>query len=271
MSLDRAASGSAESSSFWRRVFAVIAGMGVLGLGLCAFGAQPALAAPPQEGVSFGTFFRVLGICAAAVSVIALILVQFVFYDRFRRTTRHWILMVLLLVFPLLSVLATMETVMEETKTVNSCQSCHVMEPFVGDMKDSSSTTLASQHFSNKWIPKQQCYQCHTTYGVHGTLAGKRDGFRHWLLYVTGTYDMPIQYSGSYPNANCTSCHAGDPDFESVDVHSAIRTRLATDKVSCTSCHGPPHPTPDEREVHASVEAPAAGITSISDSTASVQ
>jgi nitrate/TMAO reductase-like tetraheme cytochrome c subunit len=219
----------------------------MLGLGVWALGSPPALAASGEAGISFGTFFRVLGIGAAALSLVALILVQFVFRDRFQRKTRHWILLLLLLVFPLVSMLGAMQTVTEETKTVASCNSCHVMEPFVNDMKNPASATLAAQHYKNSWIPKQQCYQCHTTYGVHGTLAAKRDGFRHWLLYVTGTYDEPIQYSGSYPNVNCTSCHGKDPDFRAVDAHAALQDRLQSDEVSCASCHGPPHLAPPDR------------------------
>lgn len=233
----------------------VVLGLLIAGLGAWAVGAPPALGA--EDGtITFGTFFRTLGIGAAAVAIIAIVLVQFVFHDRFRRTTRHWILMVLLLVLPLISVLGTMETVMEETKTVASCNSCHVMEPFVNDMQASASPTLAARHYKNNWIPKQQCYQCHTTYGVHGTLAAKRDGFRHWLLYVTETYDEPIQYSGSYPNVNCTHCHAGTDKFESVQAHSALRPLLATDQVSCARCHGPPHPAPPDRALLDSISAP---------------
>jgi nitrate/TMAO reductase-like tetraheme cytochrome c subunit len=217
------------------------------GIGLFALIAMPAFGASDQAGITSGTLFRVIGLVAAGLAIVGLILVQFVYYDRFHRTTRHWILLVLLLVFPLISMLGTMETVMEETKSVDSCNSCHVMEPFVNDMQDDSSATLAAQHVKNSWIPKNQCYQCHTTYGVHGTLAAKRDGFRHWLLYVTQTYEEPIQYSGSYPNVNCTSCHAGSPDFQAVEAHASLRERLANDRVSCASCHGPPHPAPPDR------------------------
>lgn len=236
-------------------MWSLVLGLLIVGIGVGGFGAVPAFGA--EEGtVTFGTFFRVLGIVAAGTAIIALILVQFVFHDRFHRTTRHWILMVLLLVFPLITVLGTMETVMEETKTVASCNSCHVMEPFVNDMRTDDSPTLAARHYKNNWIPKQQCYQCHTTYGVHGTLAAKRDGFRHWLLYVTGTYDEPIQYSGSYPNVNCTNCHAGTDGFQSVESHSALRPLLATDQVSCVDCHGPPHPASPDRALLDSISAP---------------
>lgn len=216
------------------------------GLVLMMLGAPPAYGAE-GDAVTFGTFFRTIGVVAAGTAIVALVLVQFVFYDRFDRTTRQWILMVLLLVFPLIAVLGTMETVMEETKSVDSCNSCHVMEPFVNDLREANSTTLAARHYENRWIPKQQCYQCHTTYGVHGTLEGKRDGFRHWLLYVTETYDEPIEYSGSYPNVNCLNCHAGTDQFKSVQSHASLRPLLASDKVSCTTCHGPAHPPAPDR------------------------
>ena len=85
-------------------MWGIVLGLAIVGVGLGVFGAVPAFGA---EGgpVTFGTFFRTLGIGAAATAIVALILVQFVFHDRFHRTTRHWILMVLLLVFPLISVI----------------------------------------------------------------------------------------------------------------------------------------------------------------------
>lgn len=255
------------TASWCQRIAACLA----VCLGVWILGSDLAWAAPEKTGITFGSFFRLFAIGTATLAVVSLILVQYVFHDRFRRTTRHWILLLLLLVFPLLSMLGTMETVMEETKTVDSCNSCHVMEPFVNDMQDPKSATLAAQHFKNSWIPKQQCYQCHTTYGVHGTLAAKRDGFRHWLLYVTGSYDKPIQYSGSYPNVNCTSCHGSDPDFRVVEAHTALRDRLASDAVSCATCHGPPHPAPPDRpSPHAVTDDPASSAPS-SEATASSQ
>jgi len=206
-----------------------------------------AWAASSQQGVTATDLLRTAGIVAAVTAIVGLVLIEFIFRSSLSRGTYHWLLFFGLLALPGLAMLGTTETVFQETKTVVSCQSCHVMDPFVNDLQNPKSPTLAARHYKNKWIEKNQCYQCHTTYGAHGTLASKRDGFRHWLLYVTKTWPEPIEYSGSYPNSNCTACHAGTPSFEAVESHDALERELRADEVSCTSCHGPPHPTPDER------------------------
>lgn len=207
----------------------------------------PVLAAG-EQGLSFARLLRYLAIATTVGAIVLVVLVEFVLRDRLDRGTYFWLLLMGLFVLPFLSLTGTTSTVFEETKTVDSCASCHIMQPFVKDMKDPNSTTLASKHFTNRWIPTHQCYQCHTGYGVHGTLAAKRDGFRHWLMYVTETYPEEIQFRGSYPNSNCLDCHASTPKFESVESHQALRQRLEADRITCTSCHGPPHPTPGERE-----------------------
>ncbi len=137
--------------------------------------------------------------------------------------------------------------VFEETKTVRSCAACHVMDPFVSDLRNPDSTTLAARHYRNKWIPAHQCYTCHTTYGMHGALQAKLGGVRHWWRYVTGTWQEPIRHRGPYPNSNCLFCHAGTPKFAGQAMHTAMATDLTTNKVGCVTCHGPPHPPPSER------------------------
>lgn len=209
-------------------------------------GSMPAFA--QDAGITSGELFRTIGIVAAVAGIVALVLVEFVFRGRLSRGAYRLGLAVLLFALPVITLMSATETVFETTKKVSSCNSCHVMEPFVADMKSERSTTLASQHYQKKWIAKNQCYQCHTTYGVHGTLAGKRDGFRHWLLYVTRTWDEPIQHSGAYPNVNCYQCHGGTENYQNQRAHSAIREQLAADEIGCASCHGPPHPTPPERD-----------------------
>jgi hypothetical protein len=81
---------------------------------------------------------------------------------------------------------------------------------------------------------------------------GKRDGFRHWLYYVTNTYADPIQYAGSYDNSNCLACHQGTAKWERVKSHQALVAEFSTDRIACIACHGPPHPLPNERKKVAS-------------------
>lgn len=201
-----------------------------------------------EQGITVGELMRLAGIFAVVAALFILILIEFVYRDRINRMNYRLLLIISLFVLPVIVGLGTSATVLETTKTVQSCGTCHVMDPFVNDLYDPGSTTLAARHYKNQWISEYQCYTCHTTYGAHGTFEGKRDGFRHWLLFVTRTWDEPISYSGSYPNMNCTACHGGTTAYLDVPSHLALADKFRTDEVSCTSCHGPAHPTPQERD-----------------------
>jgi hypothetical protein len=133
--------------------------------------------------------------------------------------------------------------VFEGTREVQGCTSCHVMRPMTNDMKDPESISLAARHYRNRWIADQQCYHCHTDYGLNGTLHAKMEGYRHLLRYVTHTYPEPIKLRGEYLNENCLSCHRGTPKFEGVSSHRSARERLEESKMNCLNCHGPAHPS----------------------------
>lgn len=209
--------------------------------------ASSSWAAGAHDTVSSVAAFRGIGIAATVAGILLLVLVQYVYLKRLRHNTYHWLLLVGVFFLPFVATWSTTTTVMEGTKSVEACMSCHVMHPFVNDMTNASSSTLAARHYRSNWIAKDQCYACHVTYGVTGTMAGKRDGFRHWLHYVTNTYLDPIQYVGSYANSNCLSCHQGTGEWERVKSHQALVGELSTDRIACIACHGPPHPLPKER------------------------
>ena len=126
---------------------------------------------------------------------------------------------------------------------VDACNRCHVMRPMVNDMMDPQSDTLAARHFKNRWIPRDQCYGCHSDYGLSGDLAAKMEGFRHLARYTTRTYREPIQYRGVFDNDNCLKCHAGMPKFEAVPWHHTVMASLVKNETSCLNCHGLSHPT----------------------------
>jgi Nitrate/TMAO reductases, membrane-bound tetraheme cytochrome c subunit len=131
----------------------------------------------------------------------------------------------------------------EGTHEVRACNGCHVMRPMVVDLLEPGSDTLAARHTKNKWIPENQCYGCHSDYGLSGSLAAKMEGYRHLVRYTTGFYREPIIYRGHFDNANCLKCHAGTVAFESRISHRDVRQRLADSNMSCTNCHGWAHPT----------------------------
>jgi nitrate/TMAO reductase-like tetraheme cytochrome c subunit len=130
---------------------------------------------------------------------------------------------------------------------VEGCAGCHVMRPMVTDLRDPNSDTLAARHFKNHWIPQDQCYQCHSDYGLGGDLEAKMTGFRHLARYTTRTYEEPIVGRASFNNQNCLKCHEGMPRFEAVQSHHAAQDLLGTSGMSCLNCHGRAHPTRDQR------------------------
>ena len=211
-----------------------------------------ALAEAGSQAIQEVGLLRGLGIASALVGIIVLVLTQYFYRNKITRGTYHWLLLLALFVPPLTATLSTTATVMEGTKSVQACASCHVMHTFVNDLKDPSSPTLAARHYRNNWIAKDQCYACHVTYGATGTLAGKRDGFRHWVYYITNTYSDPIKYAGSYENSNCLACHGQTTKWEQVKSHQALAEEFSTDRIACIRCHGPPHPLPSERKLSAS-------------------
>jgi nitrate/TMAO reductase-like tetraheme cytochrome c subunit len=202
-----------------------------------------AMAAPePPHGATLAGTLEAVALCAILAALVGLVLVEFVLKSRLARSTYRWTLLLGLFVLPGVALLGTTGHMFESMKTVEACQSCHVMDPFVADMHDTTSASLAARHYRSGAIPAKQCYACHTGYGIFGTVESKRDGFRHWLLYVTDTWKEPITYKGTYPNANCLSCHATSPTFTAVESHRALRAQLSADEMNCFTCHGLPHP-----------------------------
>jgi cytochrome c nitrite reductase small subunit len=196
----------------------------------------------PPHGTTLGDTLRLVALTAIFVGLAGLLLVEFVWKRRVPRSTYRWLMLLGLLVAPAFALLGTAGSMFEEMKQVESCNSCHVMNGFVDDMRDPGSATLAARHYRSGAIPAKQCYSCHTGYGIFGTMEAKRDGFRHWLLYVTRTWKEPITFKGTYPNDNCLACHAGSPEFRAVPSHASLREHLEGDEMGCFTCHGLPHP-----------------------------
>jgi len=135
----------------------------------------------------------------------------------------------------------------EGVHEVRGCASCHVMLPMVNDMRDPGSETLAARHYKNKWIAKDQCYQCHSDYGLGGGLEAKMTGFRHLARYTTRTYQEPIKARVKFDNNNCLTCHDGTPKWVAIPPHVESHKELASNQMSCLDCHGDAHPTAAQR------------------------
>jgi cytochrome c nitrite reductase small subunit len=135
----------------------------------------------------------------------------------------------------------------EGVHEVRGCASCHVMRPMVNDMMDPQSMTLSARHFKNRWIAENQCYHCHSDYGLSGDVEAKMTGFRHLARYTTRTFHEPIHARVRFDNKNCLNCHARTPKFEAVQSHKTVANKLASNQMICLNCHGQAHPTSLQR------------------------
>jgi len=138
---------------------------------------------------------------------------------------------------------------LEASKSVAACGACHVMESHVKDLRDPKSETLAALHFKNRYIQENHCYNCHTDYGMFGTIKAKWDGLGHTIRYTTGAYHLPLKIAHPYSNVHCLGCHGTSAKFLNPEKHSKQdMPDLLSGKTSCLDCHGPAHPRPEERK-----------------------
>jgi cytochrome c nitrite reductase small subunit len=157
-------------------------------------------------------------------------------------TTRGWLFVSVGLV-PVMVAFFSFAHGLEASATVSACGSCHVMTPFVRDLHDLKSDTLAAKHFKNRYIREDQCYTCHSDYGLGGTIKAKMAGLGHVWRNTVGRYEIPIKIAEPYPNTRCLGCHAESQKFLNAAGHpKAELHNLVDGAVSCIACHGPAHP-----------------------------
>lgn len=187
--------------------------------------------------------WTILILCLAAI----LITVYAVFIRRrdfTRDSVTKWLLLITFVIISPFVYILSFGMSIEETKPVSFCNSCHIMEGYVTDLKNPRSDHIASLHYRVRWIAKDQCYQCHTDYGIQGTIDAKIAGIRHiWSYYVVG-YDTPLEYRGVYNNENCLMCHAPVEYYQEVTEHVDNRKAIENNEMSCfgMDCHVSPHP-----------------------------
>jgi len=196
----------------------------------------------PQEGITGVGLAKILGL---GFSILTLALILFILiYHRnslFGQTAR-WLHLVSLCMIPIFVLFLGNIVAYEEAKELSFCASCHpVMDPYVNDLADPKSTTLAAIHNKNRYIQKAQCYACHVGYGINGTGKAKMNGLMHLYKFFTNTHTHPIKLYDPYDNSNCLTCHKGSQKFEKNDVHDPLMSELVSNGMSCMDCHGPAH------------------------------
>jgi nitrate/TMAO reductase-like tetraheme cytochrome c subunit len=158
------------------------------------------------------------------------------------------LLLAAVVALPVFSLALGMLLVFERAERVEFCGSCHLtMASYVRDMKDPASGGLAALHYRNRYIHSNQCYECHTSYGLFGTVEAKWSGTIDVYRYYTGTYKLPITMRHKYPNGDCLKCHAESARWLAREIHSSpkVKPGLISGKISCMVCHAmknPAHP-----------------------------
>lgn len=135
--------------------------------------------------------------------------------------------------------------VLEESKRVEFCGSCHTtMSPLVESLS-LDLNNLASVHYRSGAVSHvNACYQCHSGYGIWGTVPAKAAGIRHMVRTITGGYDYPLR-SHSFDIRSCLDCHAEAVPFRRVSSHRRreVQEALLSGELSCAGvCHPPAHP-----------------------------
>lgn len=129
-------------------------------------------------------------------------------------------------------------------RTKQSCSQCHTMDPWVADMKDPKSQTLAAKHYQRRWINEDQCYTCHTGYGLAGNVQAKIGGLSHVTHYYVTGVPPEIKIKRPFPPATCLHCHADTAKYQKIDQHAdaEMRPKIESGELSCFECHATPHP-----------------------------
>src|SRR5262249_44272900 len=183
--------------------------------------ASPALAAAAVDAVPrpkgwIGTtdqWTQGLGIALALLNLIVLI----VAWRRLRRSGStdgvRGTLFFALAVLPVVVIFFGYTQGLSGMERVRACGGCHVMTGHVEDLQNPAGDSLAAVHFKNRYIRENQCYTCHSDYGMLGTVSAKMDGVRHVMHYVARTYTLPIKIRSPYQNVRCLGCHGESQKF----------------------------------------------------------
>lgn len=151
-----------------------------------------------------------------------------------------------LILLPAFAFLLANLVVMQESKSVAFCGSCHVTMAPITESAFVDNGSLASQHFRAGAVPSSQgCYACHRGYGIWGGLDAKIAGVYHMLHTVTGSYDYPIRMAGTFDIGSCLGCHAESASFRAEVAHQNPRLQadLLSGKRGCANgCHAAAHP-----------------------------
>jgi len=191
---------------------------------------------PPSHGL---TWLEILPLLAAAPAIV--LLVQGLVRGRLPQPAG----VAGVVFFPIAAYAFAGLLLMENSKQVQFCGSCHVMTPILESLSHDNGS-LASIHYMRGRVSHDEaCFVCHSGYGIWGTVGAKLAGVRHMFHTVTGHYDRPLKLNGPFDIDSCLSCHARSANFRAVEAHQALdlQEALVSRQMSCTGvCHPAGHP-----------------------------
>lgn len=175
------------------------------------------------------------------VTGVALLLYSLIRYRGRVQSPLAWGLLIGgVLVVPSISTMFGTLLVFERAERVEFCGSCHeAMQIYVDDMRNPDSQSLAAVHYRNRYIPRNQCYTCHTSFGLFGTIQAKVAGVVDVHKYYTHTFQHPIEMRAPYGNDDCLKCHSGAVRWSA--NHADIKESILSGQIVCLDCHGTEH------------------------------
>jgi len=182
-----------------------------------------------------------LSVGSAVVGTL-LVLILLVVQRRLSESTLKWFSIGTFVLLPLLVISMGNIIGLQHAKKVEFCKSCHLtMGHFVKDMQDPGSQTLAALHYRHRWSPDDQCYACHTSYGLFGDVQAKRKGVEDFFKYYAGSFNVPVRMHAPYTNTACLKCHERTPKLLESDSHRESLVEIRSGDLRCIDCHGPAH------------------------------
>ncbi len=158
-----------------------------------------------------------------------------------RRAVVKWALFAAIVVAPGMLSVATLKIQFGRARSVRFCASCHVMAPYVDDMRNPKSGTLAAKHYKNRWIIGEQCYACHTNYDFLGPLDAKVRGLRHAAAYYLRPERARPRLYKPYPDGACLHCHEDAKSYLESISHEVFAEEMRSGEKTCVDCHTPSH------------------------------
>lgn len=189
----------------------------------------------------------VLTVGVSVLILICILLSLVVYRGRQTEGNALWLHLLSLGIFPLMLLAVGNFSVLEYTKEERFCGSCHLtMKPYIDDLHNGKSRSLAARHFQHRSARGTECYSCHANYGVHGTFEAKLTGLRDVYRYVTRTYDLPLKMRAPYENALCLKCHSEAKRYVAAweGIHLKLSDQLRTGLIKCVGCHKLAHDIP---------------------------